>query len=462
MIRKHKLLRAGLGSLMLAFLLSCGGGSEVGGGSVSGSFTGDGITLGGSSGGDNSTGGDGTSAGTSGGSAGTGGGDGSTSTAGNGTDDGSGVGSGGTGVSSANAGTSVGSVDGMGSIIVGGIRYDIDSPDLKTVDLRDTAGWQLGVTVAVTGPVDTATSTGTAHKLKSFAQLRGAVEAIDATNGTFQLLGNNLSVDDETVWADLTGLTALTMGTQVQVWALPVAPGLLRATRVQTQDITGATTLVTGMISGLDLVSSTFQLGTLVVDYKQLTALPSDGLADGRIVRVEAAQAPSGGRLQATALEGWYALPTVKDARVQIEGVITDFASKGSFKLMGVTVDGSKAPVTGGQESNLGNDVKVVAIGVLSPSSGVLEASSIKIRHIPGGGALTTYYDLHGTIENYVSGSNIMRVRGSSGVQQVDVSAALANSSVSGTGELKEGQKVRVQGTKIIKGVLQVTDLTYE
>ncbi|MBS0341828.1 MAG: hypothetical protein JSS56_15000 [Proteobacteria bacterium] len=456
-LRKHKFLRAGLGSLMLVFLLSCGGGSEVGGGSVSGSLTGNGVTLGGSSGGDG-TGGGGSSSGSGSASAGGGSDGGSTSTAGNGTDDGSGVGSGGTGVSSANAGTSVGSVDGMGSIIVDGVRYDIDKTDPTMIDLRDATGWQLGMTVAVTGPVDADFATGTALKLKSMAQLRGAVDAVDTTASTpnFQLLGSTVSVDDETVWADLAGLAGLSAGTQVQVWALPVAPGLLRATRVETQAIAGTTTLVTGMISGLDSAGSTFMLGNLTIDY-HLASLPADALANGRIVRVEAVQPPAGGRLQATSVEAWYALSTVKDAPVQLEGVITDFASKASFKLMGVTIEGPAAAVTGGQENKLANGVRVVAAGTISQTTGALVATKIKIRHIPGGGALTTYYDLHGTIDNYVSPSN-MRVRGTSGVQRVDISAA----TISGTGTLANGQKVRVQGSKVVSGVLQVTALTYE
>lgn len=459
MIRKHKLLRAGLGSLMLAFLLSCGGGSEVGGGSVSGSFTGDGITLGGSSGGDNSTGGDGTSAGTSGGSAGTGGGDGSTSTAGNGTDDGSGVGSGGTGVSSANAGTSVGSVDGMGSIIVDGVRYNVDGVDRNdptVFDLRDAADWKLGMTALVTGPVDADFATGTALKLKSMAQMRGVVDAVDtgALVPSFQLLGSTVTVDDETVWADLAGLAALSAGTRVQVWALPVEPGVLRATRVETQSIAASTTtLVTGMISGLDAANGTFQLNSLTVDYR-LSALPADGLANGRIVRVEAAQPPVGVLLQASQVEGWYALSAVKDAPVQLEGVITNYASKGSFKLMGVSIDASRVnPVTGGPEDRLGNGVKVVASGKLS-SDGVLVASKLKIRHIPGGGALPAF-DLHGIIGNYVSRSDMM-VRG----QKVNASAATITNGTEQ--QLANGQKVWVQGTQVIEGVLQATQLTFE
>ena len=451
MIQKHKLLRAGLGSLMLAFLLSCGGGSDVGGGSVSGNFAGDGFTLGGSSGGGSNgdgTGGDGGSS-----SSASTGGDGSTSTAGNGNGDGSGVGSGGTGVSTADAGTSVGSVDGMGSIIVGGVRYDIDQLDKldpQQWTLEDASDLQLGMTLVATGPVDSAFANGKALKLKSMAQMRGSVGVVDVPGGSFQMLGSTVSVDDDTVWADLPGLAGLVAGTQVQVWALPVSPGVLRATRIESQGAAVAT-LVTGVVTLLDPGNRTFQLGGLVVDYRSAT-LPLEGLADGRIVRVAASSPPVGSRLDASEVEGWYALSTVRDAPVQIEGVITDYVSKGSFKMMGLTIDASGVQqVTGGQESKLGNGVKVVAGGKLS-SGGVLVASKLKIRHIPGGGALPSY-DLHGTIGNYVSPSD-MKVRG----QQVNVSA-VPNID---TSQLANGVKVWVRGTQVIEGVLQVTELTYE
>ncbi|HYP69781.1 MAG TPA: DUF5666 domain-containing protein [Variovorax sp.] len=450
MIGKYKLLRAGLGVLSLAFLLSCGGGSEVSGGSVSGHFEGNGFTIGGSSGGNGSNG---DSTGGNGGASGNAstGNDGSTTTAGNGNDDGSGVGSGGTGVSTADAGT-VGSVDGMGSIIVGGLRYNDDN---AVIDRPDADAWQLGMTVAVTGPVDSDFATGTAQRLKSRAQMRGAVGTVDVANGSFQMLGSTVSVDDETVWADLVGLSGLVTGAQVKVWALPVSPGLLRATRIESQ-VAAATTLVTGTVKALNSANKTFQLGGLVIGYGAAT-LPAEGVVVDRIVRVEAMAPPSGGRLEATQVEGWYALTSVQGAAVQLEGVIDQFASKGNFKLMGVTIDASSAQVTGGQESKLNNGVKVVASGTLS-AGGVLVASKLKIRHVPGEGALTKYYDVHGTIESFQSPSD-MRVRSvSGGVQKVDVSAAL----VSGAGQLQNGQKVRVQGSQVIRGVLQVTQLTYE
>ncbi|SEA21079.1 DUF5666 domain-containing protein [Variovorax sp. YR216] len=437
----NKLLRLGLLPVSLALLLSCGGGSSSPGG-VS-DAGGSGISSNGAAGSGYSA--DGSPAGDGSTSTSSSGGDGSTSTAANGNGD-SGVGSGGTGVSTADAGTSVGSVDGIGSIFVGDLRYDTDQAQL---DLRDTTQLQIGTTVVVTGPVDAAFTSGTARQVTSMAQMRGAVDSVDVAASSFQMLGSTVSVDANTAWADLAGLPALSAGMQVQVWALPIGPGSLRATRIESQAV-AATPVVTGEVSQLDVGSSTFQLGSLVVDYRVAT-LPAGGLANGRIVRVSSALPPAAGRLDASQVEGWYALSSVKGAPVQLEGVIRSFASTASFSLMGTPIDASAAQVTGGQAQNLGNGVTVVASGTLS-DAGVLVATKLKIRHIPGGGALPSF-SLIGPITNFNSLAD-MTVKG----QRVDASAA----TIVGTGQLANGVKVSVQGSQVVGGVLLATQLSFQ
>jgi hypothetical protein len=376
-MKNLRLLRAGLGSMLLALLLSCGGGGTSSG-SVSASVGTGGAYVEGVAPGDGSTEGSGTSSAP---------GDGGTSTAGNGTSDGSGVGSGGTGVSTADAGTSVGGVDGMGSIIVGGLRYDIDN---ATIDLKEANELKIGMTVAVTGPIEPDFSTGVASKVVSVPQLRGTVSSVDAVGGSFVVRGSTVSVDEGTVWGDLPGLASLPVSSNVQVWGLPIGPGALRATRVEMRD---------------------------------------------------ASDAPLVGE--------WYAIPAQPGVQVQLEGVITDYASQGAFKLLGQSVNASDAPVTGGQPDKLGDGVKVVASGKLD-ANGVLIASKLKIRHLPGGGALPAF-NLIGAVSDYVSPADF-RVRG----QRVDASG------ITITGQLANGVPVNVQGTQVVNGVLLLTQLSFE
>src|SRR5688572_26324491 len=126
------LLSAGL----VALLMSCGGSVS---GSASNVGLGTGTAIGGDGPGGTGTGGDSTGSGTGG----------SGDTASNGNTDGSGVGSGGTGVTADAAG--IGAADGLGSIILNGLRYDTAS---ATLTLEDATELQIGMSARVAGKVD--------------------------------------------------------------------------------------------------------------------------------------------------------------------------------------------------------------------------------------------------------------------------------------------------------------------
>ncbi|MGO4393147.1 DUF5666 domain-containing protein [Variovorax sp. M-6] len=432
--------------LLIALLLSCGGG---GGGSPVGGATSaqgaDGASAAVPSSGN--AGGDGTGA--TGGAASTGG---STSTASNGGDN-SGVGSGGTGIGTADAATSVGAVDGMGSIIVNGLRYDIDQ---AVVTLADAATLQIGMTAKVTGPVDAAFANGVAKQVVSAVELRGAVSAIDPIGGSFVVLGTTVTIDETTVWADVPGLAGLVAGTTVQVWGLPSRPGVLRATRVE-QAAANAAPVVTGTVEQLDRARGTFALGTLSVAYGSAAfaaGIDAGTLANGAIVRVRANTQAAAGLLDATSVENWYAIPKAGGTPIQLEGVIGNYTALGSFQLLGTTIDASAAQVTGGAAAKIGNGVTVAVGGTLV--NGVLVATKLKIVHIPGGGALPSY-TLIGTVGNFASPASF-RVRG----QPVDASrpgVVFVNGTQAG---LANGTKVTVLGAQVVNGVLIATHVSFD
>ena len=468
-----RLLRGSLSSLLLIFLLSCGGGGGDGGGGGAGGSsggvapTGSPVASAGPVSPASSGGADGGSAGapaspagsTTGSSGSPGGGDstgapastaGPTGTASNG--DGSGVGSGGTGVSTADAAVSVGSVEGMGSIIVDGLRYNIDS---AVVSLRDTATLQIGMTVAVTGPVDASFTNGVAKQVVSAAELRGPASAIDPVAGSFVVMGTTVTIDDATVWGDLRGLVDLVAGSAVQVWGLPASPGLLRATRVE-QHVTSVAPLVTGTVQRLDAGAGTFALGSLTVGYRSATfgsGIDANTLANGAIVRVRADSQAASNRLDAGLVENWYTIPKRTGTPTQLEGVITNYTSLGAFKLLGTAVDASAAQITGGRPGSVGDGVKVSVSGTMS--NGVLVATKLQIRHIPGVGALPSF-TLIGPVGSYVSAADF-RVRG----QKVNAGGA-GVVFVNGTAaQLANGVNVTVLGTQIVNGALVASQVSF-
>ncbi|RZL95995.1 MAG: hypothetical protein EOP82_01650 [Variovorax sp.] len=440
-------LRNGLLGLAVALLLSCGGG---GGGGVAGAGAGAAGTVGAPPAGGMGSLLEGSNAGGpgdgQGGSAATG-----TSTASAGSNgDGSGVGSGGTGVSTADA-AGIGAVDGAGSIFVNGLRYNTDA---VVVSIEDTPALQLGMSAKVAGPVDAEFTSGVARRIESAADVRGTVSSVSPAQGSFVILGTTVTTDEATVWGDSTGLAAIAPGATLQIWGLPAAPGVLLATRVEQRG--PSEPILSGTVQNLDATARTFTLGGILVDYSAATSSTSpDGrpLANGTLVRVRA-NAELRGRLPATLVQWWYPVPIMASSTpLQLAGVVTDYAGLSALRVLGVTVDTSSAQITGGPSSSIGNGVKVQVAGHLV--SGVLKATKIKIRHVPGTGGSASF-NLAGNIGSFSSASSF-KVRGqpidAGGPGVVFVNGTAAN--------LGNGVRVGVEGARVVDGVLTANRVTF-
>ncbi|MDM0109793.1 DUF5666 domain-containing protein [Variovorax sp. J22R24] len=443
----RNLLRNVLLSLWIALLLSCGGGGGGGGAMVP-----VGTSASGTSGVASPVGsiGDTSPSGASDGIGGIAANDGSSTTAASG-DDGSGVGSGGTGVSTADA-TGVGAVDGAGSIIVNGLRYDTTTAIGNVQDAP--TGLQLGMTAKVTGPVNASFTSGIARRVDSAADIRGPVGSVDLSQGSFVILGTTVTTDEATVWADASGLAAIPAGRTLQVWGLPGAPGMLRATRVEQREPSPA--ILTGTVQNLDAAAHTFTLGGLVVDYGRAVLSGSlDGrpLANGTIVRVRADTFSASGMV-ATLVQWWYPLPTTDATTAQFAGIVTDYAGVGSLRVLGFPVDASSAQVTGGPARAVGNGVKVEVGGVVS--RGVLKATKLKIRHVPGTGGPASF-DLIGTVGAFNSPADF-RVKG----QPIDAGGPGVLFPNGTAANLRNGVKVNIHGNQVVDGVLKAQTVIFE
>ena len=435
-------LRLARGLLMagvMALLLSCGGGGGGSGGGTPGFGVPGSAASGSGTGGGGGDGGSG-DAGTGTGSGSNGGGD---TTAGNTNGDGSGVGSGGTGVSADAAG--IGAADGMGSVILNGLRYNTDN---ATFSLEDTTELQIGMSARIAGKVDADFNNGIAATVVSAAELRGVVSAIDLKDGSFTVMGARVTTDNATVWGDAKGAADLADGAVVQVWGLPAAPGTLRATRVQ---VTPATTapLVTGTVQNLDRGAQQFTLGLLTVDFGGAAFGPgidAASLANGTIVRVRGTAAPAAGRFTATQVQGWYAIPSADGIALQLAGVVTDFAALGDFRVLGNKIDARNAQIPPGTVGAVGNGVKVEVDGFLSGQ--VLVAKKLRIRYVPGTGGPVSFTVI-GPIANYVSAADFI-VRG----QRVNASGSGTIFENGTAADLGNARHVTVVGDRVVDGVL--------
>ncbi|MDO9198631.1 DUF5666 domain-containing protein [Rhodoferax sp.] len=377
-----------------------------------------------------------------------GGGDGGVGSGGTGLTAG-GVGSGGTGISS---GAGIGPITGFGSIFVNGVHYDISN---AAMTLDDATSLQLGMTVKVEGTSNADFSAGTASRVVSAAELRGPVSVVNLGAGTLEVQGSIVTIDPATVFGAVSGLSALAVGDSVQIYGLLDAPGSLRASRIEKLGA-AAPPVVSGSLANLAIASNSFRLGNLTVNYGGASfvgGLTSGQLADGVKVRVRSATHPVAGVLQATQIQAWHEVPQANGTAINLTGVISNYASLNSFRLLGTAIDASTAQITGGPASAIGNGVKVEVSGYMS--NGILVVGKLKIKHIPGTGGPASF-NLVGAVGAYVSPASF-RVQG----HPVDASGAGVVFSDGSATNLANGAKVTIVGSQVVNGVLLADTVTF-
>jgi hypothetical protein len=345
----------------------------------------------------------------------------------------------------------VGSVDGFGSIIVNGIRFDIDSASL---DLEDIGSLALGHIVRIDGIIDASGNVGTATAIHAAQELQGTVSAVHS-DATFTVLGQRVAVSGSTVYEGVSAVSGLVPGDAVQVSGLPSSAGQLLATRIVKRAASAGSLAATGQITSINSAAKAIQIGGLTVSYSASTAIEEPAgatLQVGAYVRVQGTLGTSG-TLAATKIRQWQ-VPAANLAKVAWSGVVSDYASIGSFKIGSLPVDASSAAVTGGPSGAIGNGVQVELEGVMN--AGVLKADKLRIKHVPGTGGPVSF-SVSGAIGAFISASSF-RVQG----QPVNAGGA-GVVFVNGTAaSLRNGKKVSVAGSQVVDGVLIAQTVTFD
>jgi len=306
------------------------------------------------------------------------------------------------------------------------------------------------MTAKVNGPTNADFTAGEATEVESAADARGTAVSVDLTTGNLVVLGATINTDSTTVWGNIPGLSAVTPGMTVQVWGLPAGPGVLRATRVEQQP--AGSPIITGTVQNLDGGNRRFVLGGLTVEF-QPNAVPA-ALAAGVNVRVRANAQPTAGVLRAASVELWYPVSLRDGTRRQLGGVVTDFSTPRSFRVLGTPVDAASAQVSGGPLAAIANGVELDVAGTVA--GGVLVATKIKIKKTPGGASAASFTAM-GTIGSFKSAAEF-KVKG----QQVDASGAgvqFVNGTVANLGN---GTKVSISGERIVNDVLIATRVSFD
>lgn len=284
-----------------------------------------------------------------------------------------------------------------GSVIVNGIKFEdntaniaIDDTPKTAADLRD------GMVVQVLGRVgaDGAATSGTALRVEAQIEVRGAVTSTHPTENPqrFVVLGQNVIVDDLTVYSNLAGFAAITPTTLVEVHGLRDTDGRIRATRVEDKAAQmGDSTVdeIRGAVAdGAGTNPLSFKLGTQLIDATGAVISPVGATyTNGTIVEVHCNVRPcvNAGTFKASRIEVESAEDSVFEpdlnGRFEAEGLISGFDSPSdtNFFVAGIPVTRTGSTrYEGGIDSDLGNDIKIEAEGIWDGSA--LVANKIEFK----------------------------------------------------------------------------------
>lgn len=284
---------------------------------------------------------------------------------------------------------SVGSITGFGSVSVNGVRFDTTG---TTFDIEGSTGSQddlaVGDVVIIVGSLNEASdSTGVASEIRFDDQVDGPIASgsIDTVAGRFVVLGQTVDLTADTSFdgsIEPGSLEGLGNGDIVGVSGFRASDGSIRATRIE-REAAGRPFEVIGLVNNLDSAAFTFEINALGVDYSgALIEDFGDGmLTEGSLVKVSGSAFGVGGALIATRVEN-KSDDVVRETgdRVELEGLITRFASASDFDVAELAVTTNPQTVfDGGTAADLGLDVKVEIEGVIDAAS-VLVATRVHIR----------------------------------------------------------------------------------
>jgi hypothetical protein len=275
-----------------------------------------------------------------------------------------------------------------GSIILNGIRYD-DSATTVTDDRNRTAA-QLanGMVIKLRGRSDDNT-TGQADRVDVENELRATIQSISTAGNTqsFVAAGLVVIVDSQTVYSNVAGFSALTVGQRVEVHGSRDTNGNVRATRVEAVGAADGVDELRGTVSNVVTATSQFTLnGNITVNYNGAAFSPTGAsatsLVAGALVEVHGLLA--GTVFTATQVD----LEDTEDdtfrgrdnEKTEFEGYVSGFTSHpGTFKVNGRNVQTTASTrFVGGTAADLANNVKVEAEG--TSSSGTLVASKVEFK----------------------------------------------------------------------------------
>jgi hypothetical protein len=306
-----------------------------------------------------------------------------------------------------------GTINGFGSVIVNGIRFDDSAAQVLDDDGQphSSGDLKLGMNVDVdSGDIDRGSNSAKANRIRFGAAIVGPVSAISTTTTpqTLTVLDETVEVSSTTVFDNslVGGIAAIQVGDILAVHALfDTASGHYLAKRIE-PDPAATVFKVRGIVANLDAAAMTFMVGSALIDFSGVPAASLPTLADGLRVRVRLQTAKN-------SAGAWVAISIQADRQqmedrdeAEVRGTITDFTSTASFSVNGLPVDASKAAFPDGTAGIVKGAMVEVEGAIVN---GVLVASKVELedRHHDNDAN-----ELHGAISNLDTTAQTFVVRG--------------------------------------------------
>jgi hypothetical protein len=336
------------------------------------------------------------------------------------------------------SGYTSGPITGLGSIIVGGVRFEDNGARVEDDDgtSRNRSELRLGMVVEVeSSSIDDDLGRGVAALVRFGSEIKGPVASIDTGAQTIRVLDQTVEVRAETVFDALLvgGFGAIAVGQILEIHALfDAASGRYLATRIELEDSTSEYRL-RGVISALDTTARTFRINDALVNYASADISDAPALANGQRVRVRLQTAQVNGQWIATRVRrGVRNIDGVNDARLR--GFVDGFTSTTQFQVNGIAVDASGATRV---EGTVRQGALVEVRGRVD--NGTLIASRVKV--IDRLGDEIKRFELHGTVGSLDTNAKTFMLR------EVKVSyAAVLEWKDGGPSDLADGRAVEVKG----------------
>ena len=359
---------------------------------------------------------------------------------GSGSDLAGGVDSGGTGITNT---VVSGPVNGLGSAIVNGIRFDVSTATILDEEGKNVTPDQIYLgQIARVESASVNSSNGVllaqAISVQIRSQIVGTVDSVDTASNTLVTMGQSIRITPAT-WFDpslTTGFGTGLVGAVVEVYGQydPFRNQYV-ATRIA-QHLDHTAYKLSGLVTSIDTVSQTLQVGGIAIGYGAIAVANLPTLAVGDLVQARLAVRPINNVWRAFGITiGHISLPDRRDVRMS--GRITSLSSTRDFHLDGIKVNARNAIFIGLESAiTLGARIKVNG----SATKGELNATDVTV--VGDETALNSTFELHGTVGSLDASIKSMLVHG---VKVVYSAQTQFQSGVQT--DLLNGRQIKVTGT---------------